>query len=388
MRKSIEMLLAAATAVMSCSSPELPMGQGRNIRPNVSAMTLTRGTTTTVDNLSVFKMMSVTDEYIDHKISETDKQTPTDGIYFTAYVKNAGTGTNQNWNTYASASATTATEYYWINENKMVFWSWAPFDSNVKGTLVIDDTPVIPTGSATDYNKLEFSYTLPTHVDGKDADNQQDLIFAGNVESRTFTDGTDNISAATSTNTSYTRTDNQIDIKFHHALSKIQFGVDLTDNTFNQNIKIKKIEIVNVRSTGTCTFTAPSTFTWSDPASTDLSNTWSQSYGTDGVDFSSYGSASPSLPTDWPLNSSNSLYIGDNAFFVIPQTLAANATSISVTFDIDGSAITKTASLPATEWKADHYYTYKIKAHGSMAEFSFSLSLADWSERENYIPIF
>lgn len=386
-RASLMVLIAASVLVQGCGKLGFPSGHGFAIRPHVSAMSLTKGSTTTTENLAEFKMIAVTGDYIDHTISETVKQTPTNGIYFTAIAKRSGTGASASWSTYDS-SGSSAQDYYWINENPIVFWSWYPYNltTATTGILAVTSTPNIPTGTSTDHDKLSFTYTLPTHVNGGDATIQQDLVFAGNVESRTFQDGTDNITAATSNGSTHDKNSN-LDIKFYHPLAKIQFGVDLSDGSFNKDIQIMKIEIKNVRSTGTCTFTAPSTFAWSDPATTDLSNTWSQSFGTSGVDFSSYGSASPSLPTDWPLNPSNSLYICNNAFFLIPQELPAD-TKIAVTFLVDGTTIERDATLPSgSEWKAGYYYTYKIKAQGSSAAFSFGLSLAEWLERENYIPI-
>lgn len=326
---------------------------GVTIRLNVIAEG-TKAATVTTDDLNTtgesFTMTAVADG--NWKDNETNLTT-TAGTYFTDAVEYDGS----EWDL--------LTDHMWLNDVSLHFWSYYPKDADLHGTRSIS-TPV----AAADY--INFTYELPAAVAGTDATNQEDLIFAGNKEKRTFDDEGD-IDSYTSSNTAYTRTDNEVDIVFHHALSKINFMVSPDDGTYDTNLKIRSIRLSNVSGKGDCKFTLPETFEWSNWS--DLKN-YSQNYGD--VAFTS-------APTGWAVGDFDShtktRYTCENAFFMIPQDLST--ASVDVTFTDGTDVMTKTVALknpsdPKTgKWEADHYYTYKIAAEITV-DISLSLSLIDW----------
>lgn len=373
MKKTVILMLAASLIAAGCGKLEKGFAgsRGSAIRPDVGAMLMSKGVTVTTDNLGTFRTVAVTGPYIDHTISETEQQPG--GVYFSAFVKKNGS----EWGFYDTSDATTPTEHYWINGNDIVFWSWYPHDA---AGLSVASTPVAPPTAG--YGTLAFSYSLPEAdpVAKADASAQKDLVFAGNVESRTFQDGTDDITAAVSNGGTHANNE-YYSIVFHHALSKIQFGVNVTDNSFNKSLEVKSIKLSGVSSSGDCGFTAPSTFSWKNQTG---GGAYEQTYG---ADFSACAGATGDAPEGWTYNSSTGLYICDNAFFLIPQDVAANTVQMSITFDLGGTEITKTAALPAGSWAPDHYYVYKIAAQGGSDNILLDISLYDWAKRDNYIPI-
>lgn len=330
-----------------------------SIRVNVKTAD-TKATSITTSGINAagksFGMIAVADtEWKDNVTNVTTAE----GTYFTDEVEyNTSTG----WEF--------ANSHDWLNGVSLHFWSYFPY--SVTGRTI--DSPE----AGKDF--ITFSYSPTIYTAGTDADNQVDLVFAGNKEITTF----DDLGAVTdheSSNTAYTRDDNQLDIVFYHALSKINFVVSPDDETFDTSLKIKTIKISNVYNNGDCKFTLPSTFEWSNLT---YPTYYSQDYGgTSGVSFVSC----PSNWTSGTFGTSPNVYTKytcDNAFFIIPQSVESS--SIDVTFvDASSNEITKTVALDDI-WRAGYYYSYKIKAKIT-SDIKLSLELLDWDLIEKSIDL-
>lgn len=348
-------LIAVCSILAGCQK----LGSGprsSGIRPNVSALG-TKGTAYTSGSLNVsgqsFDMIAVADG--NWRDNATGAQTSA-GVYFSSKVKYDGS----KWDTY-DATGSAKKEWNWINDVGLHFWSYYPDDTTL-GTA----SRIITEPSAAS-NFLSFTYSLPTASAGSDASSQKDIIFAGNAEKRVFNDQGD-ISSATSSEAGYTRADNEVDIKFHHALSEIRFAVSPDDGTFDSNLTIKTIKLASVAGKANCKFTLPSTFVWSGHTSyMDCSQTVNASFS--------------SAPTGWKsstFDTNKTLYTLNERFYLIPQD--ASTVSIEVTFARNSQEVTKSFTL-SDEWAAGCYYTYKINAHVT-TDISLSISLLDWNYLE------
>ncbi len=312
---------------------------------------------TRVDNDFKFSLIAVAD---DDWIDKDTKVKTEAGSYFEAMVKYDGS----SWKTY-NASGATQTDYMWLSNVGIHFWSYFPTSLGTStGSAVRTITAPEPESDV-----LTFTYSQPAASAGSDATNQQDILFAGNKESRKFNAAgkiTDVL-----TGSALTADKNDINIKFYHALSEIRFAVSTDDDTFDPSLTITNVAILNAAGSGSCEFTLPSTFEWSD---LDNRCDYSQDYGT--------------LPSEtnseWNVgsytNSSSiekNLYTNLNPFYLIPED-DLSSLSIEVTFkNGSGSTFTKTVTIPNTSWEAGKYYTYKIAAKLSTS-LSMSLSLLDW----------
>lgn len=322
------------------------------------------------------------------------------GLYFTEGV------------THSSDGWTITDEPRWINGVPITFWSWNTAAGSVIGT------PVCTYG---DGGTLQFDYSLPESTASTasqvDATNQQDIVFAHNRETRAFyDDGSFNTSGCVGTGN-----DENMNIRFYHALSEVLFAVSPDDGTFDKNIKIKSISIKNVYSEGTCVITG-SKLPYASPADPSEGFVWS--YGSDtqthiyaqdyNADFSGFNPESPQgfLPKpaeestegqdSWHHGTyqdastepatSRSIYSCNNKFFMIPQTLPTNAV-LSVTFVNGATETTQEAQIYDTApdavnvWKAGYYYKYKICYHDSGEGLLFSIQLVDWDKKDVNIEI-
>ena len=308
----------------------------------------------TTESISEFQLIAIADgPYHDNE------QNHPAGFYFEERVSRSGI----NWGM--------DNDHFWLNQVSLHFWSYSPTSSNLntaaKGLLQVQRP------SAGD-SSLGFSYSLPTHVEGADADVQKDIVFACNSESRTF--GGSGVTGHTSSNTAYIRNDNEVDIVFHHALSEVCFSVSPTDGSFDtEGLQIVDIAISDIAGNGECSFSLPNNFAW----------TWGES---DKVYSQTVNATFDTCPDGWTqsiFNDDQTLYTFDNAFFMIPQELT-NAV-LSVTFKRNGEdpRVIKDVLLNDI-WEPGKYYKYKIGAtRVGLVDINLSvtLSIHAWEEIGN-----
>lgn len=271
-------------------------------------------------------------------------------------------GTNNSANvTMSSGSWHIAGTPKWVAGTVTRFWCWHP--ESVTSRVI-----TLPEADAK-ASSIAFTYQTPdADPDHKtDADNSKDLLFS--YAARTYSKGSP-----------------IVDITFHHALAQVNFCVSTNDGSFDKNLVIKNITISGIKSYGEASFTGDGNgsgaFTW---ANQDGAVTYGQDY--DAV-FTGSTVESWTASTYTKDGSKYNLYTCDNAFYLIPQTLTDDA-MISVTFS-DGVNPDMTVTRPLgkdTVWSADKYYSYKIGATTLGREIKLSVTLADWSDRDDKIII-
>lgn len=284
----------------------------------------TKGAEITSESLSSFKM----------KAFAEDNWQSNDGIECEAgeyFSTTAVSKTNGKWEMTMKRT--------WLNNVPITFWSW----NEVEPVVSFQD------GS----ENASFIYTTSDEVTS-----QKDLLFAYNRESRSFSSG--KVTAMTSSNKRYTRTDEEMDIHFCHALSAIKFDIS---GVVGQNVD--KITIGGVASSGHCQITADPNgdpaFYWSDYGEP-------MSYSQDFI------------PTDFKDNG-QMIEGSDKEFLLIPQTLT-DATTLTITFDgvtskpkcIKGNDIT---------WQPGKFYTYKITKSAYDYDYTFKLMWDDYTFSNN-----
>lgn len=314
----------------------------------------TKGTEITSENLSSFKMTAFAeDKWYDPTVPEGQPGSITDkydaGEFF---QKIAVTKKNETW----SMSATK----YWIQDVPITFWSWYSSNTYFGGPLF-------------NFDYYEGYEDLYAYYDGYFVSdgNYHDLVFAYNREKRTV-NGSGKISGSESSNPDYTRTDNEMDIHFYHALSAIRFDVSGLTGAV-----LKKASLKNIISRANLYIPVPSDgklqFTWTSTGS--YLTTYNQMF--DASDFQSDGSMVSGSSKD---------------LFLIPQKMRDNAElEITLVKESDPADIVKiTASIAKlnasdtdnVRWEAGKYYTYKLTSNpfAYIWEYEFSLpkpSLSD-----------
>ncbi len=261
-------------------------------------------------------------------------------------------------------------EYYnWINGIKLRFWARYPQDSeiNVNGASLSVSTLAHTSTTET------FTYSLPTHVAGSDATNQQDILFAYNERTKQKEDDNDDI-----------------DLTFNHPLSEIRFCVSPDDGTFDVSLQIKSIEITQVPDGGSCVFNPAGTitgttkmFTWTPVTEALHIKNYSQDYNA-GFD------AAPSgwVGTEYDATNHYHIYTCQNAFMLIPHT-TGSTTKIKITFwdTVEETDVIREQSIEGTAWKPGYYYTYKIKATKIGRSVTSYVVLTDWNDHDSKINI-
>lgn len=360
----------AAVFTLSCSKQE-GRRYGRAINP-VPHVSRTKAAEITSDNISSFRMYAV---------AGASSKAATEGSRYVngAIVKKE----SASWTTY-DASGSTPEEYMWINDSPLHFWFYAPID--VEGWNELDITAMSNYDSR---DKVSFSFWSTD-----DTEIQRDLVFAYNGERRVFDDEGVNIVSGSSTNPDYGTersdvADNTVDVHFYHALSRVNFAISTDDGTFNTEIGIRGIEIVNIADTGECEFTGSEGadgFLWT-PGTADatclmpvsnLSFTGDAPYG----GWTERGGGYIRKEDGNHYN----LFTTSDYFFLIPQNLAGGKAKIRITFIKDGLNIVKSTDIN-DEFEAGKYYIYKIcaKVLNNSIYFNCIRSVEDWVDSE--IPI-
>ena len=265
--------------------------------------------------------------------------------------------------TYSSSDGwTISNDPVWLNGVNLRFFCWSPLDSGLKGSRSISTADVKS-------DVLNFSYTANS---GYTSATTEDLIFSYNAQTVEYDDKGEKTSG-----------DEEISIKFYHALSQIRFCLSTDDATYDKSLKLVSVKFKSEPVGGTCAFKGTGTvdantmFTWT-PSSTPAAFT--QTFNSE---FGKLDSSSNEIvPTNWVKGSYSknsttyNLYTctGD-VIFLVPQKNFTNK-KIEVTFQ-KGSAdpYTMTATLPDGTWVAGKYYTYKIKA---LKTLSLTLLSSDW----------
>lgn len=311
----------------------------------------------------------VMDAYVDEEYAEFDEN----GVEKNDTRKAAGPYivSDGNYNvSYSAGDWSLTSESYWIANDKIRFWCYYPQKSDINGTLVVTDAP------ASGKTKMSFTYTLPAHGTGaphNDATNQQDLLLA--YAEKTYIDES--------------QSDEYIDINFNHPLSEVRFCISPDDGTYDINLKIKSISIINVPQQGTCTFDAGGTiaaktmFEWKNLDAAD--KTFTQDYN---VTFpTTDGFNNP--PEGWTVGTfvdgtqTYHTYTCDDAFMLIPHTLSGAQLKVVFSGAGTGSDVIRTADLTNVTWSPGYFYTYKIQATTIGRDINMILVLDSWGNSQN-----
>lgn len=270
---------------------------------------------------------------------------------------------------YRSADWNLDPSYAWVAHDMTRFWCYYPenaaIDSESEGKRSIT-TP--ETGKSVMY----FSYELPAACSSSpynDATNQQDILFAYA--------GKEYIDEEQSTD--------DIDIEFNHPLSEIRFSISPDNGTYDMNLVLKSIQIINVKKKGDCTFNGTGKI---EPAEGETPMfVWNtSSYGTESYKQDYNATFSHSM-TDWVYDAGDAeetfhTYTCKNAFMLIPQTLSGARLSVTFGNTGTGSDITVENDLPAWTWLPGHFYIYRIMATTIGRTVTMKVSLDEWGHNE------
>lgn len=265
------------------------------------------------------------------------------------------------------------------------FWARYPKDADVDAAA--EGVRKITVEPDPDGTTETFTYALPTHVEGLDATNQKDILFAYNAVHKEHTDpvGDPSWIFPVIDPSDPDPTDN-VNLTFNHPLSMINFCVSPDDKSFDVKLMVKRITIVNVPSSGTCVFNgeggiaAGTMFDW-EPSS---------GKGTYSQDYNAMFDVAPAgwTGTEYDVANHYHVYTCSNAFMLIPHKTSDYSAKLKITFvDTDlGTDIDREVSLNDT-WKPGYYYTYKIEATKIGRTVSSSVYLVDWNDRYSTMPI-
>ena len=268
-------------------------------------------------------------------------------------------------------------KFSWVNGVPINFFSYAPVSATGR-TIKKDD-------NSTD-DKYPFKYMTPTTGGVVGPSDCADLIFAFTQHAATY--------ESDQTSSNYGNlvdgSKDAIDIHFYHALAQIRFCLSTDDGTYDPSYKLVSVRLEDINRQGECSFIGSShTFNW---PSADLAEP------TDYLQTFNVSFSGGTAPSGWTLGSYSSgtynLFTNtSDVLLVIPQSLSECAVEVTIQ---DGSnpARVLTGKLPATtdlspdvSWEAGYYYTYKIGTTGEGDKLVLDMTLADWAEREHYIPI-
>lgn len=356
--------MAIAAVLVSCTKDPLA---GRSIKVKVTALD-TKGTVTTTAGLvssgSFVMDAYIAEEYVDNITDPANPETHDPCKYIDSggnanVVQNAG-----NWAISGDPS--------WVSYTPVRFWAWHPVSLTDGVRYIIgpsSDGSNVKFGA----DSLAFTYATPDTDGISDATNAVDLIFAH--ANKTYDEE---------------KTDETVNLTFHHALSEVRFCVSTNDGTFDPSLEISNVTIKNLKTSGFSFFNGlKSEFEWSDlDGDADFGQDYNASFKTLPASGWTAGSYTTGKKT-------YDLHTCQNVFFMIPQTVKEDAFDDStnwmeVTFKYNGNTIVKTVPIAdnkGVEWLPDHYYTYKINATIVGRDIDASVSLMSWSDRDDTIFI-
>lgn len=224
----------------------------------------------------------------------------------------------QSGNVWSPANGTR----YWP-EDALNFFAYAPYSVN--------DKQVFPDGISINNQQktIDFSYTVPTTTDKRDAEAQPDVMFATTTCGRAETTGENGT----------------VPLTFSHALAAVKFVAnDIAGSTINS------ITLKGLHGSGTCIYSADaedSKYKWS--CTDDKNNTYTQTFDVK-VEDQQQG--------EQPITDKNP----STTFMMLPQQLGDATIEVNLTTK-DGKQHTlvgKLASNNLTAWEAGKIYTYKI----------------------------
>ena len=238
----------------------------------------------------------------------------------------------QSGNVWSPANGTR----YWP-EDALNFFAYAPYSVN--------DKQVFPNGISikNQQKTIDFSYTVPTTTDKRDAEAQPDVMFATATCSRAETTGENGT----------------VPLTFSHALAAVKFVAnDIAGSTINS------ITLKGLHGSGTCIYSADaedSKYKWS--CTDDKNNTYTQTFDVK-VEDQQQG--------EQPITDKNP----STTFMMLPQQLEGAMVEINLTTN-DNKQHTLTGKLNTgnlTEWKAGYVYTYKISSESINWTYVFDVT--------------
>jgi len=263
---------------------------------------------------------------------------------------------------YDGTSYTYSPLRYWPSDganNLLSFFAYYPY-TNVASPAPTAGITSQPTSSTTGLGT--FGFTVPS-----EAKDQIDFMISDVVKDQQFT--------------SNTTKNGQVDLKFHHMLTQVNFKAKATDEYTGTTIIIESVNLTNINSTGT--LTVDPTATASEWAQADPStgttfvvplSTTASNY-TFGPDAANYTTVKDFTTNNETTNSAT--------FLMMPQKIADNAQLIvKYTYKTDGMAApienTKTVLLKnaVAAWDKNQSITYTISI--GLNAITFTAEVADW----------
>ena len=238
----------------------------------------------------------------------------------------------QSGNVWSPANGTR----YWP-EDALNFFAYAPYSVN--------DKQVFPDGISINNQQktIDFSYTVPTTTDKRDAEAQPDVMFATTTCGRAEPTGENGT----------------VPLTFSHALAAVKFVAnDIAGSTINS------ITLKGLHGSGTCTYSADaedSKYKWR--CTDDKNNTYTQTFDVK-VEDQQQG--------EQPITDENP----STTFMMLPQQLEGATVKINLTTN-DNKQHTLTGKLNTgnlTEWKAGYVYTYKISSESINWTYVFDVT--------------
>lgn len=238
----------------------------------------------------------------------------------------------QSGNVWSPANGTR----YWP-EDALNFFAYAPYSVN--------DKQVFPDGISINNQQktIDFSYTVPTTTDKRDAEAQPDVMFATTTCGRAETTGENGT----------------VPLTFSHALAAVKFVAnDIAGSTINS------ITLKGLHGSGTCIYSADaedSKYKWS--CTDDKNNTYTQTFDVK-VEDQQQG--------EQPITDKNP----STTFMMLPQELNDATIEVNLTTK-DGLQHTlagKLASNNLTAWEAGKIYTYKISSESINWTYVFKVT--------------
>ena len=231
-----------------------------------------------------------------------------------------------------NADNTVSTGRFWPpSDQPLTFFGYAKSLSS--GTM---STPVFT--NTTSEHKATFNYTMPVpghrneSGDSIDAQNQADIVFAV-VPSKT-------------------KTTENVDMPFHHALAAITFRVG--NLPLLSGATVKSVALTGCYTSGTCEVSSAST-----GKQNDVAFTWS----------SVSGSATYKQTFKQAATTGAQLGTIEHTFLIIPQVYDTTEPKLQITFSMGGDdtekskrtyTLEKSLREIISEFKADHHYYFSI----------------------------